>query len=215
MSCQIVKQLRWRGKGRWDSLFFPLQQHKGLLSEPFLGPGPLHRIRGNLQEVSGIIQGPNRLVDLFAVGVFAGPAQGTQSSRKPPAFSTQPATRISHPIPPPPFGPEQPPLHGPHGKGGIGKGLGATELVGWSEQELARPLTPGPLKTQRIEKGPPIGRPFPDTRSKRRRADSNRRMEVLQTSALPLGYGASQQRFGLFSRRRKERGAKTRCLRPS
>jgi hypothetical protein len=25
----------------------------------------------------------------------------------------------------------------------------------------------------------------------RRRADSNRRMEVLQTSALPLGYGAS------------------------
>jgi hypothetical protein len=29
-----------------------------------------------------------------------------------------------------------------------------------------------------------------ERRGERRRADSNRRMEVLQTSALPLGYGA-------------------------
>src|SRR5690606_12016729 len=32
---------------------------------------------------------------------------------------------------------------------------------------------------------------------KRPRADSNRRIEVLQTSALPLGYGAVEQRVGL------------------
>jgi hypothetical protein len=30
----------------------------------------------------------------------------------------------------------------------------------------------------------------------RRRADSNRRMEVLQTSALPLGYGAEGLKAG-------------------
>jgi len=30
--------------------------------------------------------------------------------------------------------------------------------------------------------------------SERRRSESNRRMEVLQTSALPLGYGAGRER---------------------
>ena len=42
-----------------------------------------------------------------------------------------------------------------------------------------------------------VPKPFPGgawegSKNQRRRADSNRRMEVLQTSALPLGYGAGK-----------------------
>ena len=57
----------------------------------------------------------------------------------------------------------------------------------WQEiqRELQGLFGAGP-KQRRVKcNGPALAGPL-----QRRRADSNRRMEVLQTSALPLGYGA-------------------------